>query len=72
MMTVSVCNEDKKERESLGLMVHHSYGLLGAVTVTKKDGKKVRLIQLRNPWGSHEWNGDWSDKSKLWTKELRD
>jgi hypothetical protein len=26
---------------------------------------------LRNPWGSGEWTGDWSDNSPLWTEELR-
>jgi Calpain family cysteine protease len=29
------------------------------------------LCQLRNPWGSGEWTGDWSDNSPLWTEELR-
>ena len=29
------------------------------------------LIQLRNPWGSREWQGDYSDSSALWTRELR-
>jgi hypothetical protein len=31
-----------------------------------KDGEKLRLLQLRNPWGTFEWKGDWSDKSALW------
>lgn len=31
----------------------------------------MRLAVLRNPWGEGEWNGDWSDKSSLWTPELR-
>lgn len=30
------------------------------------------LVKLRNPWGSGEWKGDWSDKSDLWTDELRE
>lgn len=30
--------------------------------------ERVRLVQLRNPWGTFEWKGDWSDKSKLWKK----
>jgi hypothetical protein len=29
------------------------------------------LVQLRNPWGNHEWTGDWSDNSPLWTPELK-
>ena len=28
-------------------------------------------MKLRNPWGSGEWKGDWSDESDLWTPELR-
>jgi calpain-15 len=31
----------------------------------------VRLIKLRNPWGKFEWNGDYSDKSDLWTEEMK-
>ena len=23
--------------------------------------RPVKLIQLRNPWGSSEWKGDWND-----------
>lgn len=29
-------------------------------------------MKLRNPWGSSEWTGDWSDESPLWTDELRE
>lgn len=29
-------------------------------------------MQVRNPWGSFEWKGDWSDKSEMWTEELRE
>lgn len=35
------------------------------------EGKEVKLLKLRNPWGSGEWTGDWSDKSELWTPELK-
>lgn len=26
---------------------------------------------MRNPQGSREWQGDWSDHSPLWTKQLK-
>ena len=26
---------------------------------------------MRNPWGSEIYTGDWSDKSDLWTDDLR-
>ena len=29
------------------------------------------MVKLRNPWGDHEWNGDWSDKSPLWTDSIK-
>ena len=37
-----------------------------------KNGRKtVRLLKLRNPWGQGEWQGDWSDKSPLWTPAIK-
>jgi len=29
-----------------------------------------KLLQIRNPWGCHEWRGRWSDGSKEWTPSL--
>jgi len=28
-------------------------------------------LVYRNPWGSMEWTGDWSDNSPLWTEEMQ-
>jgi hypothetical protein len=36
----------------------------------KKRNEKVRLLKLRNPWGSQEYNGAWSDGSKEWTPDV--
>ena len=36
-----------------------------------KDGEDVKLVKLRNPWGSFEWKGDWSEESELWTEEIK-
>ena len=53
--------------EELGLIGNHSYGILDVKEVTLSDGKKERLIKIRNPWGDFEWKGDWGDESELWT-----
>ena len=44
----------------------HAYSI---ITVLKtKEG--VQLLKIRNPWGQFEWNGDFSDGHKTWTKEI--
>lgn len=53
---------EEKDKE-LGLVAGHAYGLIAAKTVTGKDGKKVNLVNLRNPWGQFEWKGAWGDDS---------
>lgn len=57
--------------EQQGIVAGHAYTLLSAAEVLDINGNTVRLVKLRNPWGSGEWNGDWSDQSPLWTDELR-
>ena len=56
-----------------GLAMGHAYSVLKATEEVDEDGKKVRLVRIRNPWGERadngvgEWNGPWSDGSKEWT-----
>eukprot|EP00527_Entomoneis_sp_CCMP2396_P007216 CAMPEP_0198145108 /NCGR_PEP_ID=MMETSP1443-20131203/21046_1 /TAXON_ID=186043 /ORGANISM="Entomoneis sp., Strain CCMP2396" /LENGTH=480 /DNA_ID=CAMNT_0043808637 /DNA_START=104 /DNA_END=1546 /DNA_ORIENTATION=+ len=62
--------------EQAGLVAGHAYSLIAAVEVAetsvaglpKPGGQSFKLLKLRNPWGSYEWKGDWSDKSKKWKK----
>jgi len=58
---------DKSKTPLSGLIPGHAYTLLSAHEV-----HGVRLLRLRNPWGDHEWTGDWSDKSSLWTRAMKD
>ena len=58
--------------QDLGLIGYHAYGLIGVVEVTDKFGDRIKLFQLRNPWGDFEWNGDWGDKSDDWTPESKE
>jgi len=54
-----------------GLYSGHAYSLLKAIELNTRNMGVVRLVQIRNPWGEYEWNGDWADNSGLWTPELR-
>jgi len=54
-----------------GLIASHAYTVIGVNTVTDAEGQKHRLVKCRNPWGRESYSGKWSDKSKLWTPELR-
>lgn len=56
---------------SEGVISGHAYSLI-EIHEIEKDGEEVRILKLRNPWGSGEWTGDWSDKSELWTDELKE
>lgn len=56
-----------------GLALSHAYSVLKAVDEEDENGKKYRLILIRNPWGRRqnasigEWTGPWSDGSREWT-----
>jgi len=57
-MACSVGSDDiPGAHKSKGLASDHAYTLIGAYEV---EGN--RLVKIRNPWGSYEWKGDWSDK----------
>ena len=47
-----------------GIIRMHAYSIMDAV-----ERKGQRLLKIRNPWGSDEWRGAWSDGSEQWTAE---
>ena len=66
-------SEDEKAKlKELGLVGEHSYGVIGVAELTDADGNEVKLLKMRNPWGSFEWKGDWGDESAKWTPELKE
>jgi len=69
-MTAGTTADQGVDYDSLGLVPGHAYSLVGG-TEQIVDGKTIRLVKLRNPWGEQEWNGDWSDSSNKWTDQLR-
>ena len=58
------------ETVSKGIVTSHGYAVIGVHEIVQH-GETIRLLKLRNPWGSSEWDGDWSDKSHKWTPDLR-
>lgn len=56
--------------EKDGLLVMHEYAITGFEEL-QVGGSSVQLVQLQNPHGKGEWNGDWSDNSDKWTPELK-
>eukprot|EP00457_Paulinella_chromatophora_P006334 gb/GEZN01006352.1/.p1 GENE.gb/GEZN01006352.1/~~gb/GEZN01006352.1/.p1 ORF type:complete len:469 (+),score=76.51 gb/GEZN01006352.1/:48-1454(+) len=57
----SIGSSDKKDTH--GIVEGHAYSIVNCV----EEGE-FKMVQLRNPWGTFEWDGDWSDKSQLWQK----
>jgi len=66
----SLSNTTEGEVGATGILAKHTYSVIRAAEATKATGKKVKLLQLRNPWGGMEWKGKWSDGSPEWTPEI--
>lgn len=54
-----------------GIATSHAYSLLDAREIKDSRGRPRRIVQIRNPWGKYEWNGEFSDQSPSWTPELK-
>ncbi|EKX32896.1 hypothetical protein GUITHDRAFT_120920 [Guillardia theta CCMP2712] len=65
-LSCSVRSDAPGNPQSMGLVDGHAYSVLKMAEVAAG-----RFVQIRNPWGEFEWNGRYSDKSELWTPELK-
>ncbi|XP_077326682.1 calpain-5-like [Lithobates pipiens] len=68
-------SQSMEEVLSSGLVTGHAYSVTAVKSITLHSGllslfrtHKLRLVRLRNPWGSGEWKGAWSDGSEEWKK----
>lgn len=55
---VPLDGEENEQPKGNGLIPGHAYSVIIA-----KEVKGQRLVNIRNPWGGFEWDGDWSDQS---------
>jgi len=57
-----------------GLVATHAYSVLNVKEVTScvVPCSTVRIVQLRNPWGTGEWHGAFSDHSCYWSEEAKE
>ncbi|KAG6834302.1 hypothetical protein H0H93_010602, partial [Arthromyces matolae] len=62
--SLSTTLENETHERVDGLLRGHAYSILRAV-----EHKGKRFVVIRNPWGTGEWRGPWSDGSKEWSKE---
>jgi len=67
---ITCCSKFDNEIEKYGLVSGHTFTVTNLVE-GHVNNEYIRLIKLRNPWGYKEWNGNWSDHSKLWTEEAK-
>ena len=63
--------EEQDRLYKLGVIQGHAYSLLKAAEVEDSAGEKVKIVQIRNPWGKFEWKGDWSDDSNIWSDSAK-
>ena len=60
------CTSYGEHSDDRGIVSGHAYTV---ISVHEAEG--IKLMRVRNPWGKHEWKGDYSDHSPLWTESLK-
>ena len=58
---ISIQGQGMEAQLTQGLYNLHCYSMLRCFDEVLDNGKAIRFVQLRNPWGHGEWEGDWSD-----------
>ena len=59
-------SENRSGNSKGGLIGGHAYSVIQV-----REAYGHRLLNIRNPWGNFEWDGDWDDTSPLWTERMK-
>jgi len=70
LMTCST-GSDRAANQAVGLVPNHAYSLMDICEVIHDSKGVIKFVKIRNPHAKSKWCGDWSDKSPLWTQDLR-
>ena len=54
----------------MGLLTNHAYQIIDTA-VLRQNNNEIKLLKIKNPWGTNQWNGDWSENSGKWTENFR-
>ncbi|XP_057712344.1 calpain-5-like [Corythoichthys intestinalis] len=81
LITCSIRPADGETVESVmccGLVRGHAYGVTavrkvwqGEKLLKANGGPRIFLMRMRNPWGTTDWTGAWSQRSQEWTQMSR-
>mmetsp|Transcript_43052 Transcript_43052/g.99034 ORF Transcript_43052/g.99034 Transcript_43052/m.99034 type:complete len:695 (-) Transcript_43052:99-2183(-) len=66
-ITCSIASEAEADEEDSGLLADQSYNLIAAQELDV-NGKVLRMVFLRNPFGVRSWAGRWGNQSETWAK----
>lgn len=67
--SIITCKSSKSAKRSYGGKVKEDHSFAIIKTVTLSNGE--RILKVRNPWGRELWDGNYSDKSRMWTDKLK-
>lgn len=70
---IMACNINEGENEGIiaqdnGLVTGHIYTIINGYEKILK-GETIRLVLMRNPWGTSSYSGDYSDTDEVWKDE---
>ena len=61
--------DDHDYQNAVGLAMGHIYTVLGVKEIKDDSGNDVKLVKIRNPWGTEKYHDDYSDSSPKWTSD---
>jgi hypothetical protein len=70
-IVVAYRSEPGSASDSRLMQPGQSHNVVDCVEVNDSYGRPSRLVLIRNVWSDWKWAGDWSDKSQLWTTDLK-